>query len=397
MGDLSATYHDPYHINLLNPASLSYLRATAFEVGARAKYANLNSIQSGQVDVWSGGLAYLSLAFPIINPLSEALERRKSTLDWGMNFALVPYSLVGYNVETVENREGVGQISSTFEGSGGTYRFMWGNGLRYKNISFGVNLGYIFGKLNRDQVVNFDSLQASYSNILHDDISVNGLVWNAGIQYDIDLNKVDWEKDKTVPRETLTIGLYGNADMNVQSKRSQAYQRFNRFYNDLDTIRNEPITTLKAILPAELSAGVMYQKANKLRLGVNYTQSLWSNYENEARPEKLLDAYEISVGGEIIPEYNSYNSYLKKVRYRFGAFYGTDPRSDGFNKQLTSYGITLGLGLPIILQRQGVSFLDVAFEIGRFGSSDALQETFVQMTFGFTLNDDKWFFKRKFN
>ena len=397
MGNLSAALHDPYHINLLNPASLSHLRATAFEVGARAKYANINSASSTSADVWTGGLSYISLGFPIVNPLSEAMSRRQSAIKWGMNFALVPYSLVGYNVETTEVREEIGLISSTFEGSGGTYRFMWGNGLRYNNLSFGVNLGYVFGKLNRDQVVDFDSLQASYTNILHDDISINGFVWNAGVQYDIELNKAQWEEDKTIPRETIVVGLYGNSDMNVQSKRSQVYQRYNLFYNDFDTIRNEPITTLKAILPAEITAGVMYQKANKLRLGVNYSQALWSNYENEAKPEKLLDAYEISVGGELIPNYNSYNSYFKKVRYRFGAFYGTDPRSDGFNKQLTSYGITLGLGLPIILTRGDVSFLDVAFEIGRFGSPDALQETFVQMTLGFTLNDDKWFYKRKFN
>jgi hypothetical protein len=114
-------------------------------------------------------------------------------------------------------------------------------------------------------------------------------------------------------------------------------------------------------------------------------------------PDELKDSYQISFGGELIPEYNSYNSYLKKLRYRVGAFYGTDPRSDGFNKQLTSYGITLGLGLPIILPRQQVSFLDLAFEFGQFGSDQGLQENYINMTIGFTLNDDKWFFKRKFN
>ena len=104
MGNLSATLQDPYHVNLLNPASLSYLQATSFDVGLNVKYSNLQSSNTEQLDVWSSSLAYLSLAFPIVNPLSEALSRRRSVVEWGMSFALVPYSVVGYNVITEEER-----------------------------------------------------------------------------------------------------------------------------------------------------------------------------------------------------------------------------------------------------------------------------------------------------
>lgn len=394
MGNLSATMQDPYHVNLLNPASLSHLYATAFEVGTRVKHANLMSSTS-EASVWSGSLAYLSLGFPVINPISEALSRRESKLDWGMNFALVPYSTVGYNVETTEMRQDIGQISSNFEGSGSTYKFLWGNGFNIKNVSFGGNLGYVFGKLSRDQEVDFDSLDGSYRDNFHDDLSLNGFVWNAGVQYNIQLKSSKNEKE-SVSRQII-IGLYGNSDMNIQSKGSQLYYRYNRFYNNLDTIRNIPVTTYPAKLPAEISGGVMYQKANKLRVGVNYSRSMWSNYENEAKPDELKDTYQVSLGGELIPVYNSYNSYFKKMRYRAGAFYGTDPRSDGFNKQLTSYGITLGLGFPIIIPRQTTSYIDIAFEFGKFGSDQALDENYINMTIGFTLNDDKWFIKRKFN
>ena len=288
-------------------------------------------------------------------------------------------------------------ISSSFEGSGGTYKFYWGNGFKYKNLSVGANLGFIFGKTNQDQVVNFDSLLVSYSDIFHEDISYNGFVWNVGVQYDILLKEKNENGKKEYKGDRLIIGVYGNSDMNITAKRSQLFDRYNRFYNNYDTIRNVPVTSLPATLPAEFSGGVMYQKANKLRVGVNYTQSLWSNYKNEAKPDELKDTYQFSFGGEYIPLYNSYNSYIKKMRYRLGGFYGTDPRSDGFNKQLTSYGITLGFGFPIILPRQQVSFVNLAFEFGKFGSDQGLQENYINMTLGFTLNDDKWFFKRKFN
>ena len=396
MGDLSATFHDPYHVNLLNPASLSHLKATSFDVGLRVKYSDLQS-NTSQVDVWSSSLAYLSLAFPIMNPLSEALSRRESIVEWGMNFALVPYSIVGYNVITTEEREDIGTITSTFEGSGGTYKFFWGNGIKYNNLSVGANLGYIFGKTNQDQSVTFDSLFVSYTDLFHEDISLNGFVWNIGVQYDIPLQVKNDKGKKEYKGDKLIIGVYGNSDMNITAKRSQLFDRYNRFYNNYDTIRNIPVTSLPAKLPAEFTGGLMYQKANKLRVGVNYSQSLWSHYENDAKPDELKDTYQFSFGGEFIPEYNSYNSYVKKMRFRLGGFYGTDPRSDGFNKQLTRYGITLGFGLPIILPRQQVSFANLAFEFGKFGSDQGLQENYINMTLGFTLNDDKWFFKRKFN
>jgi len=396
MGNLSATAQDPYHVNLLNPASLSALRSASFEIGLKARYANLMT-SSGETDVWSGSLGYISLAFPIFNPISEELSRRTQAVDWGMNFALVPYTLVGYNVETIEMREDIGLISSIFEGSGGTYRFIWGNGVKYKNLSVGANLGFIFGKINRNQVVNFDSLDVSYANIFHDDFSINGFVWNVGIQYDL-LLKSDRDKGKKQHKgDKLIIGVYGNSNMNIEAEGSQLYHRFNRFYNDYDTIRNVPLTTYPAKLPAEISGGLMYLKANKYRLGINYTHARWSNYENGAKPEELKNTYQISFGGEIIPQYNSYNSYLKTVRYRIGAYYGTDPRSDEFKKQLTNYGITLGIGFPIKLPRGQMSFVNTAFEFGKFGTEEGLQENYIAMTLGFTLNDDHWFFKRKFN
>ena len=127
-----------------------------------------------------------------------------------------------------------------------------------------------------------------------------------------------------------------------------------------------------------------------------FSQALWSKYENEAKPENLSDTWRFAVGGEFIPDAASYNSYARRMRYRAGFFYGTDARSDSFNKQLTNYGVTLGLGFPIILPRQQKSFVNLALEIGQFGTENSLRETYGKLTLGFTLNDDSWFFKRKF-
>jgi tetrahydromethanopterin S-methyltransferase subunit F len=109
-----------------------------------------------------------------------------------------------------------------------------------------------------------------------------------------------------------------------------------------------------------------------------------------------MDSWRLSIGGEFIPDIISYNNYFERIRYRAGFFTGTDPRSVQ-GQQLNFTGLTLGLGLPIIMPRQMVSFVDIGFEFGQYGVKNILTEKYFNFTLGLTLNDNSWFFKRKFN
>jgi hypothetical protein len=131
-------------------------------------------------------------------------------------------------------------------------------------------------------------------------------------------------------------------------------------------------------------------------MGIEYGREFWSQYENEARPENLSDSWNLRFGAEYIPDMGSYNSYFKKVRYRLGGFYQSDPRTFEVG-QLKQYALTIGMGFPIIRPRQQTSFVNFAVEVGRFGHEDLIQESYIKMGLGFTLNDNTWFFKRKFN
>ena len=81
MGGLTAAYHDPYHINPLNPAALSRLDATAFEIGIDARYSNLTTEDASE-SLWTGNLTYLALAFPLINPINEVLDLKDTKFGW---------------------------------------------------------------------------------------------------------------------------------------------------------------------------------------------------------------------------------------------------------------------------------------------------------------------------
>ena len=64
-------------------------------------------------------------------------------------------------------------------------------------------------------------------------------------------------------------------------------------------------------------------------------------------------------------------------------------------KEINNFGITFGLGLPL-----GGSFsnINIGFELGRRGTTDAnlIEETYLKFGVGLSLND-RWFQKRKIN
>lgn len=398
MAGLSAAFYDPFHINLLNPASLAQLQATAFEVGMFAKYSKLKEGENSD-DIWSGNLNYLALAFPLKNSINEALDRSRSPWGVGMGFALLPYSTVGYDIQSITTDPDYGSTTNTLKGSGGTYRIQWGTGVRYKQFSVGVNAGYQFGKLINSRLVTFDSLDNSFSTDFLDEISLSGFVFNIGAQYTHEFKKAGPNGTRVPKGERLIFGAYTGSGGNFKTNSSKIYQRVNILdYSLLDTILQESNRRQAGNMPSELSVGITYEKVNKLRLGVEYSAAAWSGYSNEAKPESLLDTWRVAAGFEYIPDIISYNNYSRRVRYRAGAFYSLDPRSIG-GEQLTRYGVTLGFGLPIILPRQQTSFVNIAIEAGQFGLANdtGLRETYAKATIGFTLNDNTWFFKRKFN
>lgn len=387
----SNAFSDAYHINLQNPASLGSLQMAAFDFGIYGRNSNWESPSASNKN-WSGNLTHLALGFTLNNPINDLLEREARNFSWGMSFALIPHSLVGYTVETSGTAPDVGGITSSFTGEGGTNQFVWGNGFRYKQFSAGVNVSYLFGKISNARRLRFDDIAASYQNRLTDDFSINGFNFKLGAQYNF-----IWDKENVKKIKILTLGVTAANNASLNTNTSQFYERFNPAYSiPVDTILVTNGLEGKATLPGQFGAGALFAYAGKFKVGVNYDKTLWSNYTNDAKPEIFEDTWRASFGAELIPDFGSYNKFWKRVRYRVGGFVGKDPRTiDG--EQLGEYGVTFGLGLPITLPRKQVSFINLSIELGKRGANTTLQESYGEFTLGFTLNDNSWFFKRKFN
>jgi hypothetical protein len=407
MGGLGATFHDPYHINVVNPASFSSLKSTAFEIGLNASYTLTQSSKT-TFDNWSGNLGYLSLGFPLKNPINQVLDRRKpSKYDWGMGFTLSPYTVVGYNLQINTSIPGTGEHLYRYIGKGGTYKLNWSNAVKYEDFAFGLNLGYLFGKFSNEQIISFGDLGAArYDDYFTTDVSVGGFIWNAGATYDYVFKKPNDAKEMVPTGKRIVFGLSGNFTTNYDVTSTQLKERINYAYVttnssnasvfSVDTIVSPKVAQQgKGSLPATIHAGATYIKDNKYKIGIQATYASWKNTRNDFSADVFDNSWRIAVGGEFVPNISSYNNYLKRIRYRYGVFYNTDPRTlNGY--QMTRAGVTSGFGFPIILPRQQTSFVNVGFEVGQNGIENSLQQTYYKINLGFTLNDNGWFYKRRY-
>ncbi len=396
-GGMTAAYRDRFSFNPFNPASVASMRMTAYEVGFFAKN---NTVKSGTTSnsAWNGNLNYLALGFPTYSVINEVLDRKKREIRWGMGFSITPFSSVGYNINSTSKIVDTVNVGNYFLGNGSTYRFMWSNGVNYKGLSVGANVGFLFGRNAVSRQLALTNTGLTYIDDFTDSYTMAGFLWNLGAQYDIAIGAAPkvGEKDK---QKHLVFGIYGNPPTPFTTSANQIYKRSAPGIDTAtlgNTVSNFTNKSGTGKLPAEVTAGVMYEDGLNFRGGVEYKLSSWSGYKNDARPATLLDAGMLSLGAEFILDKNKLKSNEEKVRFRLGFKTGTDPRVLN-GTQVTTWAATGGLCLPLRVGRgQQISYLNVGLEYGKLDAK-ILSETYFRLNLGFTLNDNTWFLKRKFN
>ena len=395
MGGLGSSYADATNMNPVNPASYSYLNLATYDIGIFAEYATIKDSEITE-DRWQGNLDYIGLAFPLRNYKNALLDPKKKEFKFGMAFFLKPYSRVSYDVTTVENIEEIGDVVRGFTGTGGTYNFGWGNSVKYKNVSFGVNLGFIYGKLNNLQQIDIAGDLTALQDNISSDYSISGFTYNAGLLYKLVLNKKQLEVNKSAKEKSLMFGIHGNTGTGFTTKGEFSHIGIakNLSYSDTIAINQEISGTGK--LPATLGIGVNYTHSPQFNIGVDLELGTWADFENTIRPNQTFtNAYKVSVGGKYRPDERGFGSFLERTSYTFGAYYNQDPRiiqSSNFN----NYGVNLGMSLPFYYQ-QNFSSVQFTFDLGRRGVGSIIQENVVQLGVGMNINDDSWFVKRKYN
>jgi len=111
----------------------------------------------------------------------------------------------------------------------------------------------------------------------------------------------------------------------------------------------------------------------------------------------------IGFGIQYSPETNPYENstslkFLDKLTYRIGGFYDKMPYFQN-GKQFIDRGVSLGFGIPILVQ-QSLSSINISVSAGQRSNfvANSLNENYLGISFGIILspaNFERWFRKRK--
>ena len=383
MGGVSV-FSDSIHANLNNPASLGELKLTTFSVGIHYKNTQMTSTGSSD-NSRTGSLDYIAVSIP--------------TNFFSFSFGVIPYSSVGYRLQSNELSEQDETVISRYEGRGGTNKSFFTLGFKlFKFVSLGGTMNYNFGKIstqisNQNENINFGTFLSSES-------SLSGLDYELGTHLKFKISK------KIILESFLTY----KPENKINSRNKRAY--FTRSlqnqnigdYKEVD-LASTNLDLVKLKIGQSYKYGLSFSKDKKWFLGTQYSFAQSENFKNDFISQGNIsyeNANSLSFGGYILPDYSSITDYWKRIVYRAGfRRENTGIKIDNslLKENIYSVGASFPLGGYYSANNvSGFSNLNVGFEFGSRGvnSGSLVKESFWALRIGLSLND-LWFIKRKYN
>lgn len=377
------------NINIQNPSSFANITATTLDMGLSGGYTELKNASLTETS-FNANISHVALAFPI---------RSKSGITKSaLSFGILPYSELGYDFKN-STKIGTGtdnqkNVDYKYTGEGGLTKAYLGYGRQFgDHLRLGANVEYLFGSLIENRSTEFVNDPGSINSRIQDKNSVGGVAFSYGAQYDIRLD----------PKTNIVLGYSGSSSSSINSTRDRFVTQYTVSEGNegtaIDTLEKSEDNKSNFKLPLIHNFGISIHKNDKWVIGADYRMGKWSEFNIGGVSQNLQDTYGFSVGGQFIPDYSSISNYLKRIEYRLGFQY--DKTYIQMNNQdVKQMAITFGLGLPLSsLERGAIYKMNLTAELGKRGniSNGLLQERYVNIHLGFTLNDARWFQRFKFD
>jgi len=376
MGGIDSSI-DSIEFNINNPSSLAKIKTTNYLIGTFYKSSSIsNSLLKENIK--TSNINYIAIGIPLKN--------------FGFGFGVLPYSSVGFNLQTTEEYNDDNSISSRLFGAEGNInKAFLSVGIPFlKYFSIGASANYNFGKFNYEKFNLMNGV--NYGVFSNSSSEITGFTYNFSSNVLIPL-----KNDISL---SLLFSLYPEGELdsyNIESlytsnASSISLESLGDFVDiDLDA---RGLENTKLPVPKKSIYSIGLEKKNSWFIGAQYENKLSSGFENvflDIRNVSYRDANSISFGGYFIPDSSSLVSYWKRIKYRFGI--KNDKKSIIVNNlPINQFSLNLGLGLPIA----GLSKANLGLEIGKIGNDDLIKENYFSLRLGLSLND-VWFIKRKYN
>ena len=369
---------DSIEFNINNPSSLAKLKTTNYLIGTFYKSTGISNLNSTD-NINTANINYIAVGIP--------------TKRFGFGFGVLPYSSVGFNLQTTEDYNTANSINSRLFGAEGNINraFVSIGFPLLKYISLGASANYNFGKFNYEKFNLIENV--NYGIFSNSSSEISGFTYNFSSNLSIPINN-----DLTL---NLVYSFYPEGNLNsfnieslyTSNTSSITLESLGDFV-DVD-LNSRGLENTKLPVPKKSIYSLGLEKKNSWFIGFQYESKLSSNFENvflDTQSVSYRDANSLSIGGYIIPDSSSLISYWKRVKYRFGI--KNEKKSIIVNNlPVNQFSLNLGLGLPIA----GLSKANLGLEIGKVGDNDSLvKENYFALRLGLSLND-VWFIKRKYN
>ena len=338
MNGLGIGFNEHNQVNSLNPASYATIDSLSFIFDAGISGQITSYSESGvKVNAKNANFEYVIAGFRLAKRL-------------GLSFGLLPFSNIGYsysNTKALNSTDGstsVVKATNTYSGTGGLHQVYLGLGWSpFKGFAIGVNAAYLWGDYSRS-VIN--SYTDAYANTLskYYTAEVHNYKLDFGMQY----------TQKITKNDAITLGVTYGLGHKLSSDPKCQIISTNAQTAVADTATYSIGNGLE--LPHSYGVGLMWNHANRWRVGADYTLQKWSSvaypkFDTSTNSYELVsgqfaDRHKMTVGGEFCPDERSHN-FFKRVHYRMGASYAIDYLKRKGQNGPKAYSESAGYGIPI--------------------------------------------------
>jgi hypothetical protein len=357
MANAGAGLYSVGTLNLSNPSalavdSLSFL--FDLSVGGKiSKYSN-TSTQEGAANF---NVKKVAAGVRIFSKLSLAL-------------GMLPYSNVQYKVKDKIYVEGRPDETTDiyYDGSGGLSKFFLSGSYKLlPNLNVGMNVSYLFGRINRTEAHSLHSVRHS--------VEIDKILADFGLMYHKILN----------PSLVLSAGLTYAYRTEIKMKNYSTYTMSG------ESRRN---TSTYTSLPHNLGAGFAVQSSKDRTyraLSIDYKLQKWSDIQSPDQRTHYTDSHRINAGASYIYNYRTPRNYFQRIQYQAGLYYEkTNLIVHG--SSLRESGITAGVILPI---KNSPTQLFISTDFGYRGGNNLIGEKIARINLGVCMNQQwfvKWFY-----